>query len=419
MQRNTAEVLVFLIWVVAAFITKTAESSASCPRVEKIGCFIDTLIPRPLPELLLTDRDPTDPVYSGNTINWYNFMDYLKGLVCRCAERTKERGFTHFGLQFYGECWSGPDAESRFAMHGPSKQCLMGLSIPPAYCNRTDTKACVGGPHLNYVYKIEEDRPKDPIDGKWSPWGPWTSCSTTCGPGTRSRIRECTNPPPENGGKTCAGNETQHGDCNVGKCPTPCHRDLDLGLVLDSSSSVGVERYQTAKEFLVNLVTNAQGSFKGTRIGIIVYNQEPQLQLTFNQTAALSLGEIMNVIRAIPYLHGGTRTDKALLKAATDLYTKKGGDRESVANVLLVVTDGRTNHLSEPYGDALKPLKERKVHVIVVGIGEGVKKSELLQIAMGNHNHVVTLADYQDLQAKLSDIVDEVCSAGNGVNRMI
>lgn len=65
----------------------------------------------------------------------------------------------------------------------------------------------------------------------------------------------------------------------------------------------------------------------------------------------------MNVIRAIPYLNGGTRTDKALVKAANDLYSKKGGDRVSVANVLLVVTDGRTNHLSEPYGDALKPLK--------------------------------------------------------------
>lgn len=69
------------------------------------------------------------------------------------------------------------------------------------------------------------------------------------------------------------------------------------------------------------------------------------------------MGEIMNVIRSIPYLQKGTRTDKALDKAATDLYTKEGGDREAVANVLLVVTDGRTNHESESYEEALKPLK--------------------------------------------------------------
>lgn len=89
-----------------------------------------------------------------------NFVPKCKtfclSLVCRCAERAKARGFTHFGLQFYGECWSGPSAESRFAMHGPSKECLMGLKFPPLYCNRTDPRACVGGPHLNFVYKIEE-----------------------------------------------------------------------------------------------------------------------------------------------------------------------------------------------------------------------------------------------------------------------
>ncbi|KAK3741107.1 hypothetical protein QZH41_013934 [Actinostola sp. cb2023] len=275
-------------------------------------------------------------------------------MVCRCAQKTKARGYGFFGLQFYGECWSGPNAQSRFAMHGPSKKCIMGLAIPPLYCNRTSPRPCVGVSHTNYIYKIQ------------------------------------------------------------GAGPTPCSRDLDLAILLDSSSSIGQARYKTAKEFLADLLAYTRGSIRGTRIGIIVYNQEPHLQVTFNQTAVHTLGDVIESIRSMPYLRGGTRTDKALHAAAVELYTQQGGDRDEVANVLLVVTDGRTSHLSQPYVDALKPLKDRKVHVIAVGVGQGVNKSELLQIAMGRQDHVVTVADYKDLYGKLSDIVDNVCDAGRG-----
>jgi len=66
---------------------------------------------------------------------------------------------------------------------------------------------------------------------------------------------------------------------------------------------------------------------------------------------------MIGLIHDLPYLHGGTRTDKALTKAASDLYSPQGGDREDVVNALLVVTDGRTSYHSEPYNNVLSPLK--------------------------------------------------------------
>ena len=58
-----------------------------------------------------------------------------------------------------------------------------------------------------------------PLDGIWSSWTQWTSCSKTCSNGTRTRNRTCGNPPPQYGGKTCSGNSSDIKYCNLRSCP--------------------------------------------------------------------------------------------------------------------------------------------------------------------------------------------------------
>lgn len=54
----------------------------------------------------------------------------------------------------------------------------------------------------------------------------------------------------------------------------------------------------------------------------------------------------------------GTRTDLALTLANTELFSEQGGDRVDKSNVLVVITDGKTNpQLSQPYSEVLQPLK--------------------------------------------------------------
>ncbi|XP_011663142.2 sushi, von Willebrand factor type A, EGF and pentraxin domain-containing protein 1 [Strongylocentrotus purpuratus] len=57
------------------------------------------------------------------------------------------------------------------------------------------------------------------VDGAWSYWSLWTECSSTCGGGTRSRTRDCTNPAPQGGGLNCTGKAEQDGICNAFECP--------------------------------------------------------------------------------------------------------------------------------------------------------------------------------------------------------
>ncbi|XP_063796284.1 hemicentin-1 isoform X2 [Pseudophryne corroboree] len=58
-----------------------------------------------------------------------------------------------------------------------------------------------------------------PVDGKWSAWGSWTSCSLSCGGGLRQRFRECANPAPQYGGHKCEGKEYENDLCNGDLCP--------------------------------------------------------------------------------------------------------------------------------------------------------------------------------------------------------
>ncbi|MFZ2048726.1 MAG: hypothetical protein WAV25_00250 [Minisyncoccia bacterium] len=62
------------------------------------------------------------------------------------------------------------------------------------------------------------------VNGGWSAWSAWGTCSVSaCGQtGTQTQTRTCTNPVPSGGGADCVGSATQSQSCSTAACPVNC-----------------------------------------------------------------------------------------------------------------------------------------------------------------------------------------------------
>uniref|UniRef100_A0A8C9NH65 ADAM metallopeptidase with thrombospondin type 1 motif 7 n=1 Tax=Serinus canaria TaxID=9135 RepID=A0A8C9NH65_SERCA len=91
-------------------------------------------------------------------------------------------------------CHSKLDAAVDGTACGESKWCFNGECVPVGF------------------------RP-EPIDGGWSSWSAWASCSRSCGAGVQSAERHCSHPTPKYGGRYCLGERKRFRICNVRRCP--------------------------------------------------------------------------------------------------------------------------------------------------------------------------------------------------------
>ncbi|XP_065054644.1 uncharacterized protein LOC135683340 [Rhopilema esculentum] len=84
--------------------------------IELVGCFADDANDRALPTLFENVRDK---------IIWSNMNETVR--MCADAAANHDPPYMWFGIQFYGECWTGADAEVTYNKYGPSTNCWNGV----------------------------------------------------------------------------------------------------------------------------------------------------------------------------------------------------------------------------------------------------------------------------------------------------
>ncbi|CAL8380320.1 unnamed protein product [Gadus morhua 'NCC'] len=89
-------------------------------------------------------------------------------------------------------------------------------------------------------------KPQCPVAGGWSSWSEWSSCSQSCGGGLTTRVRDCSSPAPQHGGRVCWGDAVDYSMCSRTACPAdmcqllrPCFPGVECTSHADGSWDCG------------------------------------------------------------------------------------------------------------------------------------------------------------------------------------
>lgn len=108
------------------------------------GCFKDSLADRVLPVLLFARGQ--------NKMNWH---DLNGSVINKCKEMAIKKNYKCFGIQYYGECWSGgEEACQSFKRLGQSSKCVCSSDQFSPFVPGTRCLGAVGKELTNYVYEI-------------------------------------------------------------------------------------------------------------------------------------------------------------------------------------------------------------------------------------------------------------------------
>ncbi|XP_028677766.2 cochlin isoform X1 [Erpetoichthys calabaricus] len=121
-------------------------------------------------------------------------------------------------------------------------------------------------------------------------------------------------------------------------CSKTCYNSVNIGFLIDGSSSVGDNNFRLVLDFIANIAKAFEISDIGSRMGAIQFTYEQKTEFDFNTHSTKDT--TLAAIYGIRYLSGGTATGEAITYAAGTLFKPhKGGSRR---NFLIIITDGQS-----------------------------------------------------------------------------
>uniref|UniRef100_A0A8C9ZLQ8 Collagen type XIV alpha 1 chain n=1 Tax=Sander lucioperca TaxID=283035 RepID=A0A8C9ZLQ8_SANLU len=181
----------------------------------------------------------------------------------------------------------------------------------------------------------------------------------------------------------------------------------DLVFLVDGSWSIGDDNFLKIIRFLYS----TSGALDrigpdGTQVAIAQFSDDARTEFKLN-----SYGDkerLLDAINKISYKGGNTKTGRAIQHVKENIFTAEGGMRRGIPNVLVVLTDGRSQD------DVNKVSKEMQMEgYIVFAIGfADADYGELVSIASKPSDRHVFFVDDLDAFTKIEEkLVTFVCEA--------
>jgi len=190
-------------------------------------------------------------------------------------------------------------------------------------------------------------------------------------------------------------------------CRLPCPPDtiMDLFIVLDCSSSVRKSNWKQMIDFVSGIISSLNLAEGMTQVSAMRYNDvvDTTQQFLFNNGVGKDV--IEDSLAKWTYEGSGTHTGLAV-DYVKDVLLKKEWNRPDVADVMLIITDGKSQDSVE--GPA-NNLRAAGVETFAIGIGQA-DEGELLQLAGSADKLWGHLKDFENLTIDAgTKIGQEIC----------
>ncbi|XP_041812046.1 collagen alpha-1(XIV) chain isoform X3 [Chelmon rostratus] len=181
----------------------------------------------------------------------------------------------------------------------------------------------------------------------------------------------------------------------------------DLVFLVDGSWSIGDDNFLKIIRFLYS-TTGALDQIGpgGTQVAIAQFSDDARTEFKLNSYSDKE--RLLDAINKISYKGGNTKTGRAIQHVKENIFTAEGGVRRGIPNVLVVLTDGRSQD------DVNKVSKEMQMEgYIVFAIGfADADYGELVSIASKPSDRHVFFVDDLDAFKKIEEkLVTFVCEA--------
>ncbi|KAM4625241.1 cochlin [Polymixia lowei] len=183
-------------------------------------------------------------------------------------------------------------------------------------------------------------------------------------------------------------------------CSKTCYNSVNIGFLIDGSSSVGDGNFRLVLEFLAAIARSFDISDVGARIGAVQFTYDQRLE--FGLYDHSDKESAINAVRRIPYMSGGTATGEAITYTAKNLFRKTGPGR----NFLILVTDGQS------YDDVRNPslaAQQQGITIFSVGVAWAPLDDLKVMSSEPKESHTFFSREFNGLSEFAQPIVRGIC----------
>ncbi|XP_016400089.1 cochlin-like [Sinocyclocheilus rhinocerous] len=194
-----------------------------------------------------------------------------------------------------------------------------------------------------------------------------------------------------------------HKLCSIDQmlCSKTCYNSVNLGFLIDGSSSVGDGNFRLVLDLLLSIARNFDISDIGSRIGAIQFTYDQRMEFNFNEHTTKD--NALRALQNIPYMSGGTATGDAINFAVRSLFKPRTGSNK---NFLIIITDGQS--YDDVRGPAMAAQREG-ITVYAVGVAWAPMEDLKAMASEPKESHVFFTREFTGLAQFQQPIVRGIC----------